>query len=131
MATDGVATSASVLMSDASPPHRVRIRDLLRKSAPFVAPYRAGLWAIFAMALTGAAFGACEPLLLGRVFDELGGGRSLHRLTTLAMALAALLVCKELLVMVLDRKVWSVRIAIHEGVTRATVERLHTLPLSY
>jgi len=119
------------MSDDASPLRRASTGELLRKSMPFVAPYRAGLLAIFALALVGAALGAGEPLALGKVFDELGGARSLRRLGGLAAILAALLVSKELVSMYLDRTIWKVRIAVHESVTRATVDRLHTLPLSY
>jgi ATP-binding cassette subfamily B protein len=96
-----------------------------------VAPHRAALSAIFATALVGAAVSASEPLVLKWIFDELGGARSLAHLTFLAAGLAALLACRELLAMHLERAIWRVRIAVHQSVTKATVEHLHALPLSY
>jgi ATP-binding cassette subfamily B protein len=107
------------------------MRHLLPKALPFVTPQRAGLAAIFAMALLVAALGAAEPLLLKWIFDGLSGDRALGPLARVAGLLLGLLVLKEIVSARLDQTVWRVRIAVHEAITRATVERLHALPLSY
>jgi ATP-binding cassette subfamily B protein len=110
---------------------RAPARELLRKSLPFVAPFRRQLARVFWMALSGAAIGAAEPLALKWIFDELGGRRETRPLLQAGALLAAILVCKELLGVRLDRALWRVRIAVHESVTHATVDRLHALPLAY
>jgi ATP-binding cassette subfamily B protein len=89
------------------------------------------LVAIFALALFSASLSASEPLVLKCIFDELGTSHSARRLVLLAGLLSALLVWRELVVIQLDRRIWRVRIAVHETLTRATIERLHALPLSY
>ncbi|MGD0674004.1 MAG: ABC transporter ATP-binding protein [Polyangiaceae bacterium] len=104
---------------------------LLRSSWRFVAPQRLGLFAAACMAVFTAALAAYEPLALKWIFDELAGGRSLRRLVLFGAGLLAVLSCKELLSVALDRTTWRIRLATHESVTRAVVEHLHALPLSY
>jgi ATP-binding cassette subfamily B protein len=117
-------------MGAASSPTRVRSRELLRKSLPYVLPHRPELLAILAMALVSVAMGVSEPLLLKAIFDLLGE-RALRRIGFVTTLLFLLLAGKELVSMWLDRAIWRVRIAVHESLTRATVERLHALPLAY
>jgi len=59
----------------ASPPG-----TLLRRALPFALPHRARLAAVVALALFVAALGAVEPLVLKRLFDELGGERDARAL---------------------------------------------------
>jgi ATP-binding cassette subfamily B protein len=106
-------------------------RTLLRRALVFVAPHRGPLLVILGVALTVAALGASEPLAFKWVFDELGDHRAGSRLMWFVALLFALMVGKEALSACLDRAIWGVRIAVHESITRATVDRLHALPLSY
>ncbi len=110
---------------------RAPTRELLRKSLPFVAPHWRHLGGVFVLALASAAIGAAEPLALKWIFDELGGARASRPLLQAGGLLAGMLSSKEALGVRLDRALWRVRIALHESVTRATVERLHALPLAY
>jgi ATP-binding cassette, subfamily B, bacterial len=110
---------------------RLATPELLRRALPFVAPHRTALLVIVSMSLASAGLGAFEPLVLKSIFDELGSGHAVPQLAALAAVLFALLVCKEGLAALLDRRIWRVRIAVHESITRATVDRLHALPLAY
>jgi ATP-binding cassette subfamily B protein len=105
--------------------------QLLRRAGAFVAPHRAGLLAISGMALGIAALGAFEPLALKWIFDALGSSRGLSPLGRLAGVLFGVFIAKEVLAIRLDRTIWRVRIAVHESITRAIVERIHSLPLAY
>jgi ATP-binding cassette subfamily B protein len=119
-------------MHPVSDPTRATARDLLRKSLPFISPYRARLAVVLATALLGAAVGACEPLALKSIFDGLGAStRSLHGLLAGTALLAGVLAVRGALGVRLDRASWRVRIAIHERLTRAVVSRLHALPIAY
>jgi ATP-binding cassette subfamily B protein len=83
------------------------------------------------MALACAGLGAFEPLALKWVFDDLATRRSLARLAALGVGLLAVLATREVLATWLDRTSWRVRLAVHESLTRAVVDRLHALPVAY
>ncbi|MEA2750790.1 MAG: hypothetical protein QOI41_4933 [Myxococcales bacterium] len=109
--------------------HRVALRRLLLS---FFSPYRTRLAKIFALALGIAVLSAGEPLLFKLVFDAFAVGRSAA--TTAAMlvgALVAMLLAREALNGVLDCAIWRVRIGVGYDMMRATVERLHALPLAH
>jgi len=106
-------------------------RALLRKSAPFVTPQRKRLTLVFALALATSALGACEPLIVKQLFDELGGARQRHVLLSVAALLLVAMIAHEALAGLLDTSIWRARIGVHYAITKQTIERLHALPLSY
>ena len=108
-----------------------RPRELVRKSLPFVAPYRAGLAGTMALALAIAATHVTEPLVLMKLFDELSGARRLSELGTCLLVLVGLLACREALSAILDWGSWRIRVGVNFRLTRAIVQRLHSLPVSY
>jgi ATP-binding cassette subfamily B protein len=96
-----------------------------------VSPHARALVAIVAMTIFAAGLSASEPLVLKALFDGLGARQTLRTLAALAGLLSAVLLTKEVVGLHLDRSIWRVRIAVHEALTRSTVERLHDLSLSY
>jgi ATP-binding cassette subfamily B protein len=98
----------------------------------FFLPYRARLVAILGLALGVSVLAASEPLLFKLVFDAFGSGASgLGRAAILVGVLVGALVAREALAAVLDRSIWRVRIGVGYDMMHATVDRLHTLPLSH
>jgi ATP-binding cassette subfamily B protein len=107
------------------------VSSAVRKIAPYFAPHRTRLLAICGLAASGASLSALEPLVIKNLFDRfLGGFEFAVSLRPLAV-LAAMLFTAELVAMMLDRTVWRVRLGVDFSLMRATVERLHSLPLSY
>ena len=114
---------------DPPPSDRVVLRRLLFS---FFAPHRTRLAVILVLALGMAVLSACEPLLFKMVFDAFAAGAS--KATLAAMFVGALIVTlmlREALGALLDCSVWGVRIGVGYDMMRATVERLHALPLSH
>jgi ATP-binding cassette subfamily B protein len=104
--------------------------SLLRKGLPFIAPYTRPLVGVAALALAMALASASEPLAMRYLLD----GLTQQVFAEFALAvvwIGALALCKEGLSALLDTAFWRVRIGVNYGITRATVERLHSLPLSY
>ena len=83
------------------------------------------------LAALGAGLAAFEPLILKHLFDTfMLGGRWLRALRPFSMLLV-LLAFKELLGAVFERRFWRTRLAVDFALLQATVDRLHSLPLSY
>jgi ATP-binding cassette subfamily B protein len=104
---------------------------LLRKIHPFVAPHRGALTVVLALAVAASSIAALEPLAVKLVFDGLESGNGLRVVVAGLAGMLAAIVSREVLGAVLDARIWRTRIAIHFGITRATVDRLHSLPLSF
>jgi ATP-binding cassette subfamily B protein len=78
-----------------------------------------------------ACVSAIEPLIVKQLFDGfLSEPRAAHPLLPLAY-LVAMLICAELLNGVREWLVWRVRLGVDFSLMQATVDRLHSLPLSY
>jgi len=101
------------------------------RALEFVRPHRASTVVILILALGGAGLAALEPLVLKKIFDDLTSGGGIR---PLAIGLALLLgvnVIREVVAGVANWLGWKVRLSIQHGVLEATVERLHTLPVSF
>jgi len=85
--------------------------------------------AILLLTLATAAAAAVEPLLLKHVFDSLASGRAaLRSLLAGVGALAVLALLREAASGVSNLLTWRTRLAIHERLLDAAVEKLHRLP---
>jgi ATP-binding cassette subfamily B protein len=84
-----------------------------------------------ALAVLIATLSALEPLVVKALFDCFLAAQGLRRAMLPFAVLVGLLATRECLALVNDRLFWRVRIGINFGLLRATVERLHSLPLSF
>lgn len=113
-------------------PHRPRSRSAVAVIASFFSPYGHRLVAALAIALATALLSACEPLLYKRIFDAVGSGAgSLEAVVLPLFGLSVALLAREGLWALLDLTVWRVRIAANFDILEATIDRLHSLPLSH
>jgi ATP-binding cassette subfamily B protein len=101
------------------------------KIAPFFQPHRTQLAFITLLAVSAALLAALEPLVMKALFDAFAAKSGLSRTAAPFGTLVALFVGAELINAVLDRLVWKVRLAVDFSLLRATVERLHALPLAF
>ncbi len=101
--------------------------------ASFFGPHRHRLACALAIAFATALLSACEPLLYKRIFDAVAGapGSSLLVIAVPLLGLAAALLAREALAALLDHSLWRVRLAANFDLLEATIDRLHTLPLSH
>jgi len=103
---------------------------LIRASA-FLRPHRLAILGILGVALCIAAFNAVEPLILKRVFDGFDSAQPLKILAYGAGGLVVLGLLRELGTGASNWLTWRTRLKIHYALQESTVERLHTLPLSF
>jgi ATP-binding cassette subfamily B protein len=101
---------------------------LSRRLITFFTPYRTRIGLLLIVAFVTALLSACEPLLYKRIFDAVGAQNAFA--APLALLIIILLV-REAATALLDWLVWSVRIAANFDLLRATIERLHALPLAH
>lgn len=104
---------------------------MLRKILPFVAPHRRAVLVILALAVTSSSIAALEPLAVKFVFDGLADGGGSSVVVGGLLGVLGAVVAREALAAVLDSRIWRTRIGIHFRITRATVTRLHSLPLAF
>src|SRR5437868_5003354 len=117
-------------MSDTIPPAGP-LWPSLRKLQPHLVGRLRGLVGVVALALSIASISALEPLVLKAVFDSFLRGHQLAQAALpLGMLIAAALV-RDSLGLIQERLFWKTRLAINFSLLRATVDRLHSLPLSY
>jgi ATP-binding cassette subfamily B protein len=87
---------------------------------------------VMALTLTGAAFGAVEPLVYKRIFDGLGLGReAFGSVVPWAALLGGLALAREAIVGTAGWLTWRTRLRLQHRLLDATVTRLHRLPLEY
>jgi ATP-binding cassette subfamily B protein len=87
---------------------------------------------ILGLALSVSVLAAAEPLVLKLLFDSfVTASTDFARVALLVGALVVALLVREALSVLLDRSIWRVRIGVGYDMMRATVDRLHTLPLSH
>jgi ATP-binding cassette, subfamily B, bacterial len=103
----------------------------VRRVAPFFAELRWGVLGVVSLAMVTAALSGAEPLLLMHLFDSLSAKEGSTTFVWMVAGLLVLLLVREVLSGLLDCLVWRVRIGASYGMLKATVERLHALPLSY
>jgi ATP-binding cassette subfamily B protein len=110
--------------SEASP-----LFGAIRRIAPFFAPYAVRIVGVVALALATAALAALEPLLYKQVLDAVSDETRVGRALLFVTALVVALLGREALLAWLDCAMWRVRLAVSFDLMRATIGRLHSLPL--
>jgi ATP-binding cassette subfamily B protein len=105
--------------------------SLLRRARPFVAPFRASFVASLGLASATAVLSALEPLVLKKLFDALAVHPSVSIVLSLVGVFVVVLLAREVLTAILDWLVWRVRVGVNYEMTKATISRLHSLPLAY
>jgi ATP-binding cassette subfamily B protein len=103
----------------------------LRRLAPYLAGQRAAMFGVAVLGALGAAVAAFEPLVLKRLFDTFTTSAVWAPALAPFLALIALLVLREALAGLLERLFWRTRLTLDFTLLQATVDRLHSLPLSY
>jgi ATP-binding cassette, subfamily B, bacterial len=107
----------------------------LWRSLTFIAPYfekrRASLVGVVALAVGVSAFAALEPLAMRSLFDTFVASTGFESAYRPLAVLVLLTLTREVMANVLERVAWRTRIALNFEVLSTTIERLHSLPLSY
>src|SRR5882762_3698692 len=124
------ATNAPTTAPTKAPKKRVALLGELRRALPFLSPFRRPLLVVVALSLVTSCLTAAEPLAMKLIFDDVAAGERMIVVLRPIAALLILLTARELLMAVLEARVWKVRLGINHEMTRATVDRLHTLPLA-
>ncbi len=106
-------------------------RRIFDTALPLVRPFAARFAGVLTLALLAAVVGAVEPLVMRRLFDELGGPRVPASLAHALFGLLGLAVARDVLSALRDAGAGQIRTGVHNAITRAAVGRLHALPLSY
>ncbi|HEU4580609.1 MAG TPA: ABC transporter ATP-binding protein [Polyangiaceae bacterium] len=104
----------------------------LRRALAHLRPHARRVSTILALTLASSAVQVLEPLAMKNIIDQLGAGAS--RMSALLPGLAGLtglLLARELIGCVSNWLTWRTRLGIHFELLDASVERLHSLPLSY
>ena len=103
----------------------------LRKIRPHFGGYRAGLAGVIFLAVVVATISALEPLVVKALFDSFLAALGVRRALTPFSILVGMLAFRECVALCNERLFWRVRIGINFALLRATVDRLHALPLSF
>lgn len=104
--------------------------DQARRALTFIVPHKSTVAVITLMAVGSAALGALEPLAMKYIFDKLGK-KALDALLIGVMMLVSVGLMKEVIGGLSNWLVWSIRLKVNAGLLEATVERLHSLPVTY
>jgi ATP-binding cassette subfamily B protein len=116
--------------SPESPAPRSLWRSLAR-IAPHFVPHRRSMVGVIVLGVVGASLAAIEPLLMKRLFDDfLAGDDVLRPLLPFALLVGTLLTV-EAVHALREWLVWRVRLGVDFSLMHVTVDRLHSLPLSY
>src|SRR5262249_49329318 len=107
------------------------LRRSLRELRPYIAPHLRGVTTVAVLAIAVASFSAFEPLLMKTLFDRLVTPSDVLHVFALLGVLVLLLATREVMALVQDRLFWKVRTSANFALLQATVERLHSLPLSF
>ncbi len=117
--------------------HHPPWRDL-RRSLRYLAPHRAAIGLVVACALGSSALSALEPLVHGALFQRIvalgqnhGASRGVQQLLVLLVALAALVVVRQVVDAVTTTQAWRVRLRVNRQLLADATARLHTLPIAY
>ena len=102
-----------------------------RRALGFVSGYRDALAVVLVLTLVVGAAGALEPLLLKFVIDELTLDATAERIVLGLGILLAVGLLRELVAALNNKLTWKTRLSVQYGLLSATVERLHSLPLSF
>jgi ATP-binding cassette, subfamily B, bacterial len=105
--------------------------QLVVRIAPHFRPFRRALLGAVALGVVTASLTAIEPLLMKKLFDDLLATKSLEAPLRPFLVLVCVLVSAELLSALREWLVWRVRLGVDFSLMHVTVDRLHSLPLSY
>jgi len=105
--------------------------QLIVRIAPHFRPFRGALSGALLLGVLGASLAALEPLLMKQLFDEFTTSKRFTTALHPFAALVGLLLGVELLNAVREWFVWRVRLGVDFSLLQTTVDRLHSLPLSY
>jgi len=103
----------------------------LRRAGAFIGPYRITAAVLFVLALLIAGINAVEPLVLKYLFDDFHRGGRMRALLTGTGVLIGLALVRELVTGTSNWLTWRMRLGLQHDLLRATVDRLHLLPLSF
>jgi ATP-binding cassette, subfamily B, bacterial len=108
-----------------------RNRTRLRRALGFAAPHKTAVISILLFTFVLAAANAAEPLVLKRIFDDLGDAerRKPEIILGSVVVLLVLGLVREALGGICNWLTWRTRLGIHYGLLEATVGRLHRMPL--
>ena len=104
---------------------------LVRAATRFFLPHRRHLAIIVFLALSASTIAVGEPLLYKALFDSFGSSTAGTSVALLLGALVVALLAREALAASLELVVSKIRIALNADMLRATVDRLHSLPLDH
>jgi ATP-binding cassette subfamily B protein len=118
---------------------RVRLIEILRhvqssnlgRAFGYLRPHSRRVFTISGLTLASAAVQVLEPLAIKGIIDQLTQGGRMSALVPSLLALTGLLLSRELLGCISNWLTWRARLGIHFDLLDASVERLHSLPLSY
>lgn len=107
----------------------------LWRSFPELVPYFAKHWravvGVVALAVAASWVSAFEPAVLKALFDRFEDSSALRRAAEPFGMLMGILAVREILLVGQNRLFWRVRLGIQLDLMRATVDRLHSLPLAF
>jgi ATP-binding cassette subfamily B protein len=106
-------------------------RTPLVRSLQFVRPLGRQIVGISTLAVTVAALGVAEPLVLKRIFDALSTRASVTMLLALAGGLLGLLASRTAIESWLSVSTWRTRLGVDYRLREALLSKLGALPLSY
>jgi ATP-binding cassette subfamily B protein len=95
-----------------------------RRVLGYLRPHARPILSLSSLGLALAATAAIEPLLLARIIGALESRTFDRRLLTTTLALAALVLAREVLGSITSWSTWRTRLAIHFDLLDASVERL-------
>jgi ATP-binding cassette subfamily B protein len=98
---------------------------------PYFARHWRGVGGVLVLAVGTAWVNALEPAVLKTLFDRFVDSPSLETTIRPFALLIGILAFREILSIGQNRLFWRVRTGIHQELLRTTVERLHSLPLSF
>lgn len=87
------------------------------------------IFTVLAFALSIAAIGVVEPLLMRHIFDSLGSKESIREVIFTAVGMLGLALLKETISARSNFLTWRTRLSIHHNLLSTTIERLHRLPI--
>lgn len=106
-------------------------RSHLRRALEFAKPHRVSISIIILLTLASSVAGAVEPLLMKKIFDQLGEGGTLTAVYWGVGGLVGIAIFDRLASGVGNWLTWRARIGIKYSLLEASVDKLHRLSRSY
>lgn len=124
-----VAQASTIPLNAASFPPEQKPRGRFGRAMVFAASHKRSVVIIFVLTLLIAAINATEPIIMGWIFNWIGGDKDMASLWRGVALLAGLAVSREVFTGVSNWLTWETRLGIHYRLLEATVGRLHRMPL--